>query len=319
MNNPPNHRALILFVAGLAVIIMAGPVLAEVVDRIVAQVNDEIITLSEVEAMAKSIEPEGGGAPKGKAMQQLQREMLEALIDRKLAMAEAKRRGMSVSDKELDQALAEFKRRNNIPDDAALDKALARAGLTYKDLREQIQAQLLQERLANVAVGGKATVSDAEVRRYYEEHAKETGGAQVHLRLAALDFPANATPAQKEELQKKAEAVLKEIHQAGARSFLEVARKHGAEGIDLGFMTEADVAPQLAEVIKRGKPGEIVPVQTPKGFQLIQMVDRRVGKAAPFEEVAPRIRQMLMRRDLEKLYTEWVKSLRSKAVIKIMM
>ncbi|MBM4274132.1 MAG: hypothetical protein FJ134_06700 [Deltaproteobacteria bacterium] len=318
MDKNHHRRMSILILAGLALAIMAGSALAEVVDRIVAQVNDEIITMSEVEALAKSLESEGG-PPKGKALQQLQREMLEALIDRKLAIAEAKRRGISVSDKDLDQAMQEFKRRNNIPDDATLDKALTRSGLTYKDLRDQIQGQLLQERLANVAVGGKMTVSDAEVRRYYEEHAKETTGAQVHLRMMTLNIPPNATSAQRDEIQQKADNILKEVRQGGGRSLSEVARKHEVEAIDLGFMSETDVAPQLAEVIRKGKPGDIVPVQTPKGFQFFQIGERRTGKAIPLEEAAPQIRQMLMRRDLEKLYTEWVKTLRSKAVIKIMM
>jgi peptidyl-prolyl cis-trans isomerase SurA len=308
----------LLILAALALAAPAGPARAAVVDRIVAQVNDEIITQSEVEAMTKSIEPElGGGKPKG--VKQLEREMLEALIDRKLALAEAKRRGMSVSDKELDQAMAEFKRRNNITDDAALDRALTNAGLTYKDLRDQIQGQLLQERLANVIVGGKVKVSDADVRRFYEEQAKEITGEQVHLLMAILNFPASSTPAQKEEVQKKAETLLKDVRQAGPKSFSQVARKHEVEVMDLGFMAPADMAPQLAEAVKRGKTGDMFPIQTPKGFQIIQMMERRAGKAMSFEEAAPRIRQMLMHREMEKLYLEWVKTLRTKAVIKIMM
>lgn len=310
----------LLILAGLAPAMTPGPARAAVVDRIVAQVNDEIITQSELEAMSRSIEPEPGGA-RAKGGKQVQRELLEALIDRKLALAEAKRRGISVSDKEMDQALQEFRRRNNIPDDAALDKALTQSGLTYKDLRDQIQGQLVQERLANVAVGGKVTVSDADVRRIYDEQTKEggMGREQVHLRMIVLNFPANPTPAQKEEIQKKAETLIKEIRQAGPKAFSEVARKHEAEVVDLGSVAEADMAPPLAEAIRGGKPGDIFPIQTPKGFQLIQMTERRIGRTIPFEEAAPRIRQMLMHRNLEKLYIEWVKTLRTKAVIKIMM
>jgi peptidyl-prolyl cis-trans isomerase SurA len=308
--------------AGLAWAMALAPVRAAVVDRIVAQVNDEIITQSEVEAMAKYIEPEKGSG-QSKGAKQMQRELLEALIDRKLALSEAKRRGISGTDKELDQALQEFRRRNNIADDAALDKVLSQSGLTYKDLRDQIQGQLIQERLASVVVGGKVTVNDAEVRRFYDEQTKGGGGEreQVHLRMIVLDFPANPTPAQKEGIQKKTETIIKEIRQAGPKSFPEVARKHEVEVVDLGAMVESDMAPPLAEAVKRGKPGDIFPIETPKGFQLIQMTERRIGKAKaiPFEEAAPRIRQILMTRNMEKLFIEWVKTLRDKAVIKIMM
>ncbi len=311
-------KTMIIILVCLILSLLMGPATAEVVDRIVAQVNDEIITLSELEGMAKAMQAQAGPGGKGKLGKDLQRQMLDALIDRKLAISEAKKRGITVSDKELNLALDDIRKRNNITDDASLDKALSQEGLTLKDLKQQITEQLLQERLMSLTTAGKVAVSDAEVRRFYDEHTKEGGSqSQVHLRLMNLPFPGDATAAKKEEIQKKAEEIIREIRQG--RPFPEVAKKHGAQEMDLGFMAVGDVAPQLAEHINRMKPGEIAPVLTPKGLQLVQLAARRAGKTVSFEEAAPEIRKMLTRRDMDKRAGEWLKGAREKAAIKIML
>lgn len=309
-------RTLIIISVCLIQLFLVGTGAGEVVDRIVAQVNDEIITLSELEQMAKSVEGQSGMRPGGKDTKNLQRQMLESLIDRKLAQGEAKKRGINITDRELDQALQDFKKRSNLTDDAALTKALSQAGLTLKDLKQQITDQIIQERMVTVAVGAKATVSEADIRRVYETSSKE-GANQVHLKIISVPFPPGATTAQKEELAKKVEVIFNELKGGGA--FPEVARKHSVSDTDVGFIPQGDVAPQLLEYLKRLRPGEIAPVQTPEGFQLIQLVATRSGQPRSFEEVAPDIRRMLMRQEMEKRFGEWVKTLREKAFIKIML
>ncbi len=115
---------------------------AKVVDQIVAEVNDEVITMSELQRASKSIEDQEGISPKGKEGKDIERQMLEGLIDKKLAKAEAKRRGIKIEDKEVDAALENFKKRNHLPDEESLNKALANAGLTLTELRQNITDQL---------------------------------------------------------------------------------------------------------------------------------------------------------------------------------
>lgn len=310
------NRSLMLILVFLSQLFLASWAAAAVVDRIVAEVNDEIITMSELEAMSKTIDTGSGINPKGKEGQAIQRQMLDALIDRKLARAEAKRRGINISDRDIDQALEEFKKRTNLVGDAALNQALAQSGLTLKELRQQIADQIQQERLQAVAVGAKVTVSDAEVRRFFEDFAKE-GGNQAHLRIIRLPFPPGATAAQKEESKQKAEMILKEVQLGGA--FAEVARKYSVSETDMGFISLNDMPPQLVEYLNRLKPKEVAPIQTPEGFQLVQLVARRSGTPPSFEEAAPEIRKLLIRREMDKRFSEWVKTLREKAYIKIML
>ncbi len=289
----------------------------EVVDRIVAEVNDEIITMSELDAAAKSLEAQAGIEAKGKEKKQIERNMLEALIDRKLAKAEAKRRGMTVEDKDLNAALANFKKRNNLSSDEALKDALNKAGVTMKEFKQNLSDQIIQERLVTVAVGAKTTVKEEDVRRIYEERYKQGGATQLHLRAIKIPFPASATDAQREELKKKAETILAELK--GGSSLEDAAKKYSFEEADVGFVNQADLDPRLAEFLGKLKSKEVAPALTPEGIQLIQMVERRSGQPRSFEEVAPEIRRALQQKEMEKLFTEWVKTLREKAHIKIML
>jgi peptidyl-prolyl cis-trans isomerase SurA len=303
--------ALLLVQVGLA-----RPVAAEVVDRIVAEVNDDIITMSELHNLAKSIQAQSGVKPTGQSDKQVQREMLNALIDRKLAKAEAKRRGITVSPKEVDEALARFKQRNNIPDDETLTKALANQGLSLKEFKQQMVDQITQDRLLQMAVGSKVMVSDAEVRRLYNERFK-SGGNQVHLLTLRMPYPPGATDAQKEETKQKATVIVNEVRQGVP--FADAASKLSLTLTDVGFVSQSDLDPRLAEFLDKLKPKDVAPVVTPEGLQLIQILGRRTGEARSYEEAAPEIRRILTQQDMEKQFFEWVKTLREKAHIKIML
>lgn len=295
---------------------LAGPGACEVVDRIVAEVNDEIITMSELQHMARGVEAQAGIKPTVKEDREVKRQMLEALIDRKLAKAEAKKRGITLTDKEQSEALEKFMRRNQLPNEEALKQALSQAGLTLNEIKQQISDQIIQDRLLMAMAGQKVTIKDADVHKVYDEMYKE-GGAQVHLRAIKLPFPPGATEAQKEEMKQKAETILKEASQGA--SFPELANKLSVDQSDLGFVALSDINPQLAGRLAQLKPKEVAPVQTPEGFQLFQLVDRRSGQARSFEEAAPEIKNMLMQKELQKYFEEWIKTLREKAHIKIML
>lgn len=309
-------RLLIALVACLALAALVGTGVAEVVDRIVAEVNDDIITMSELQNMARMIQTQSGVKPKGPDAKAMQRQMLEGLIDRKLALAEAKRRGITVSPKEVDEALARFKQRSNIPDDETLAKGLSQAGLSVKEFRQQIADQLIQDRLLTIVTGTKVMVSETEVRRFYDEHFKK-GGAQLHLVTLRMPFPPGASAEQKEATRQKAEAILSDAKRG--EPFKEAAGKLSLTPTDVGFVSITDLDPRLAEYLGQLKPKEIAPVETPEGYQLVQLLGRGSGESRPFEEVAPEIRRMLQQQDMEKYFGEWAKTLREKAHIKIML
>jgi peptidyl-prolyl cis-trans isomerase SurA len=307
---------LIALVAVLIQLTLAGTGMAEVVDRIVAEVNNDIITMSELQNMAKTIETQSGVKPKGQDEKKMLGEMLNALIDRKLAKEEAKRRGIVIADKEVDEAMTHFKQRNNIPDDETFAKGLAQAGLSLKEFRQQIADQMTQERLVVMAVGAKVSISDADVRRFYDQRFKK-GGIQLHIVNLRMPYPMGANQEQKEAVKEKAETIIKAVRRG--ESFTEAAAALSLKPSDAGFVSQSDLDPRLAEFLDQLKPKDVGPVMTQEGIQLIQVMGRRSGEERPFEEVAPEIRRILQQQEMEKLFSEWVKTLRDKAHIKIML
>jgi peptidyl-prolyl cis-trans isomerase SurA len=212
--------------------------------------------------------------------------------------------------------VAQFKQRSNIPDDETLAKALSNEGLSLKEFRQQIADQLLQERLMALVVRPKVSINDAEVRRLYDQKFKR-GGTQVHLLTLRLPFPSGATNEQKDEVKQKAEAILNAVKRG--ESLREAAGKLSLTPTDVGYVAQNDLDPRLAKYLDQLKRKEVAPVETPEGYQLIQVMGRRSGEPPPFEEVAPQIRNILVQQEMGKYFSEWVKTLREKAHIKIML
>jgi peptidyl-prolyl cis-trans isomerase SurA len=306
-----------LAAALLLTLALTGPGAAQVLDRVVAVVNDEIISLSEVEMMAKSFLAQQGLGSRFADERDLQRQMLEGLIDQKLAKAEAKRRGIDVTEAEMVQALEEFKQQNHLPDDAALAQALGKADMTLDELKQRIMNQIMQDRLMMVAVGGKVTLTDEEMRLFYEREYPKTAGSRLHLQMITMPYPAGATQAQKDEVRQKADLILRE-HRQGV-SLEELRKRHALPMQDLGFIAESDLDPNLAAFLRSLKPGEVGPIETLQGFQLVQLVQRQTGTPKSFEEAAPEIRKILMHQKMSKHFSEWLKGLRERAHIKIML
>jgi len=305
----------LLLAGGMA--LLAVSVTAEVVDRIVAVVNDEIITYSELQQVAKAIRAQPGFSLPAGSGRDLDRQLLESLINQKLSKFEAKRRGITVTEQEVNKAFEDFRKRNGLEKDEVLAQVLAENGMTVKDMKQQIEDQLTHERLVAIVTANKVTISDAEVRAFYEREFPKTGGGQVHLKILSLPYPPGASASQREEIKKKAELILEEFKKGA--SWEQLRDRHGVLIQDLGFISIADLDPQLAQFLTQVKTGDTAPIQTIQGFQLVQVVGRREGQGRSFEEVAPQIKNLLQRREMEKQFSEWIKGQRDRAHIQIKM
>jgi peptidyl-prolyl cis-trans isomerase SurA len=167
-----------------------------------------------------------------------------------------------------------------------------------------------------VVVGTKVSISDTEVRRIYDRQFKK-GGTQVHIITLRMPFPTGATEAQKEEIKRQAETILAAVKRG--ESLAGAAGQFSLRPSDVGFVAQSDLDPRLAEYLDKLKPKEVAPILTKDGVQLMQVLDRRSGEARPFEEAAPQIRRILQQQEMEKYFGDWVKTLREKAHIKIML
>lgn len=320
-----------LMVCAVFVCVLGSPFViqsqgAEIVDRIVAVVNDDIITLFELNQSIKPYEDKihalGYTEEKERRMIFKVREgVLSQLIDRKIEDQQIKRSNIKISEEQIDQTIEQIKEKNFFTDED-LRLALAKDGLTMEAYRNKIKEEILQTRLINLEVKSKVVITEEDISAYYEKHLDMYGGKQkYHLRNILIRIPTFADENKKLEIRAKIDEILKEL-KAG-QSFETMAKNYSvsstaAEGGDLGLFELESLSPQLQKTIKKMKPGEFTPVlETDQGYQIffLQEILKTPGKS--LEDVSPEIQRILFQENADKKYQEWIEGLRKKSVIKI--
>ncbi len=299
---------------------------AEVVDRIVAVVNDDIITLFELnrsfEPYAEKVRALGYQIDKERKMLfKVREDMLSRLIDQKIKDQEIKRFNITISEKEIDQTIERIKEANFYTDED-LRAALANDGLTMEEYREQIKEQILRTKLVNLEIKSKIVITEDDIKFYYENHQDKYGGKKkYHLRNIIMKVSPFADEKEKLGIKTNMDAILDKLNEG--QSFETLAMTYSesslaAEGGDLGLFGLDELSPQLQDTIKEMKTGEFTPVlDTDQGYQIffIQEIVNTPGKS--LEEVLPKIEKILYNEILEKKYLSWLEDLRKQSVIKI--
>ncbi|UCH23757.1 MAG: SurA N-terminal domain-containing protein [Deltaproteobacteria bacterium] len=299
---------------------------AEVVDRIVAVVNNDIISLYELNQLSKpfierinkaqySIEKEQ------KILFELRRRILNQLIDEKLTDQQLKRYNITASEKEIDTAIESTKEMARITDED-LRAELASQGLTMEDYRKQVKEQLLRRRLINLEIKSKIVITQEDVKAYYESNFDSyRGEKKYHLRNIIMAVPPMASDEEKQAVFLRMEDVLAQLKQG--KNFAALAKIYSqsslaSEGGDLGFFRLDELSPQLKFEIQKLKTGEFTPIiDTDMGYQIlfVEAMDEIPGKT--LEEVSPEITDKLYSQIVDKKYQAWLEDLRSRSHIKI--
>ncbi len=275
-----------------------------VVDRVVAVVNDEIITMSELQREAAVI--------KHSAARDDQL-VLEDMIDRKLQMAAAKQAGVDVSDEEIVNAVADIMQRNNL-DTRQFEKALAKEGLTLEQYKAELREQITLSRLFNKYVRSGVNVDEAEARAFYQNNQKTYSLLEeIRVRQIFLTLPDKATAGQASAIREKAQAVHARVQKG--EDFILLVREvsQGATASqdgDLGFMRRLDALPEIVEATRELKPGESSkPFLCAGGYNIIKLEEIRTP-VKPFEKVKDEIMQTLYQQKVENTYRSWLQALR---------
>ncbi len=281
-----------------------GPV---VVDRVVAVVNDEILTLSD---LLREMQKHTDIAD--------QRLTLEGMIDRKLQMIAAKRNGIDVSERELTEGIDDIMKRNNMSA-GQFEQALAKEGLTLEQYRIELQEQMTLSRLFNKYVRTGLSVDEAEVRAFYDKNVKQYSlPEEVKVRHLVVAVPEDASPARVKAAQEKAAALMERIRKG--EDFVRLVREHSGSPTanqdgDLGFLQRGAALPELEEAAKNLKPGEFAgPVRCDDGFHIIRVEDLRTP-VQPYEKVKEEISRMLFEQKMENTYRVFLQTLRSESHI----
>jgi peptidyl-prolyl cis-trans isomerase SurA len=315
---------------GLAQIVLlllpAAVGFAEVVDRIVAIVNNEVISLYELnKAMQPYIEQVRNSQYPQDVERQLTFEVrgkiLNEMINEKLADQELKRQNISVSDKEVDSAIERIKESRAVTDEE-LRKVLAAQGMTYEEYRQQTEQQILRAKLVNREVRSKIIITEQDIKAYYDQHAEEyTHEKKYHLRNIYVHLSSFATDADRREALRKMETVQAELKAGKPIDELAKSPSHTdalVESDDMGLFKLDDLSPQLKETIRNMKPGDFTPViEAPFGYQIL-LVEEIVDTAGKTQaQAAAEIEDKLFNQIVDQKYQSWLQDLRDRAHIKI--
>jgi peptidyl-prolyl cis-trans isomerase SurA len=303
-----------------------GPIsLSEaVVDRVVAVVNQEIITLSEVEKWINPLKEEivtEDRLEKREQMQALCRQVLEKLIEEKLIDQEVKKSGIKISSREMEATLEEVKRRNAATQED-LEKALAADGLTLEGYKKQIEKGLQRQKLINWSVKVEAKAGEKELREFYQKNMGRYRTNETY-RTGHILFviPKGATPEEIREIRKKGQKVLEKIK--GGEDFGEMALLYSEDASNkeqgnLGYFKRGELLPAFEREALRLKVGEVSGiVRTEFGFHIIKLLDRKGVDPLPFEEVQEKVKADYYESEMEKAFKQYLSTLKEKSVIEI--
>ncbi len=316
----------------LLLLYSAAPLSAEVVDCCVAAVNDDVITLSEVNEAGKPLfKRVAEQTPPGKlseTLQQARKTVIEKLIDKKLLLQEAKRYKITVSDEEVDKALQRILSRNHTTSQQ-FHKQLAAMGLNEQQYREDLKDQILSSKLVNVAVRSKVIIPEEKIIDYYDMHyTEQVGDGGYYILQIGISWDGDkdgaALKKAKEAARKKALRV-RSLAVAG-QDFKKLAHEYSdlpsaVDGGDIGVFQAEEMAESMRKAVTALKPGEISPiVETPSGYQIFKLLSSQEGQIitkVPYEDVKDEIREILYRQEMQKLYKNWMKELRAQSYIRV--
>lgn len=293
-----------------------GTASADVIDKIVAIVNNDIITLvqlnKEVAPYIKNIESSGYPDDKKKEMlQDLNQKMLDAMIDSSLTQQEAKRYNINVSETEIDKAVENVKQAKSISQED-FERVLAQDGRTMKEYRENVRRQILQARLINTTVKSKVIITESDIKKQYEADAeKYAGQKKYHLRNILLDNEDKIREI-KNRLDKKEDFTLLAQQYSMA--------SNAVDGGDLGLFDISNFSETIKESIAKLKKEDYTDIiSTPQGFQIFYVEDIVLDGSKTYEQAYEDIHESLYREQVEKKFKTWFESLKKKAHIKIML
>ena len=256
------------------------------VDRIVAVVNDEVITLHELNARldfaVAQLQKQGTPLP---PRDELERQMLDRLIMDKVQLQHARDSGMRIDDSQLEQALQRIAA-NNKMSLAKVRDALQKDGIAFAKFREDIREEMTIARVREREVNDKIVISEGEIDNYLSGDSTAGNSAEeyevAHILLRA---PESASPEQIQKLKVKAEQVYERAKQG--EDFAQLAATYSdapdaLKGGGLGVRPLNRLPALFAEVVVKLKDGEVGPLlRSPNGFHLVKLVAKRGGAALP--------------------------------------
>ena len=293
----------------------------EVVEEIVAKVNNIIITKRELERRARlpmqRLFEQFTGEERVQRLKELQQQVLDQAIAEALITSQAQRLGLSASESEIRAALERMKRENNIISDEELNRQLEEMGTNISELRRDIRAVILQRKVIEREVTSKIILTENDVVNYYNNYQENfTKKAEVRIRQLLL-----LKEGKDEELVRQ-EALTTRTSINTTEDFIKVVQSYSgdpdADG-DLGYFKQGELKKELEEVAFSLEVGQISEViETREGFYIIQLIDKKPPKVAPLDEVREEIQNRLWSERFQSAYQEYMEHLKKVNFVEIL-
>ena len=294
---------------------------AVLLDRIVATVNDEVITWSELMNViildGKDFLSGLAGKEREEKIRELERPFLNNLIEMKLQLQEARKMGLDVNDAEIEGAINEIKKKYGLTDETLMN-SLKAEGLTTEDYRQRLADQILVRKVVNFAVRNNMVISDREIEKYYEDN-KAKYDVEEKLNIRQIFFALPEDDSQKQAVELKARNLVQRINKG--EDFAKLAREFSEDpsrkfGGDMGYISRGSLLKEIEDVAVALKTGEVSrPFRGPAGLHIIKLEDRIEGGG--IEKVRDEIKETLFQKAFESKYREWITGLRERAFIEI--
>ena len=293
---------------------------AILLDRVVALVNKEVITWSELYQLMeneatdemKSLDEE----ERMKVFKENEKAFLERLINIRLQLQEAQRLGIGVTPEEIDEAIEDIKNKYSLAD-GEMESSLEQQGLTLEKYKEKLSEQILMSKLVNQQVKNKILVSDEEVNDHVKKNEETSNQESYKLRQIFFNMP--ESDEMKKDLEEKASYIIEKLNEG--EDFSRLAQEHSEDssaklGGDLGYIQKENLTKEFIDVLSDMEIGDSsIPFWTQQGLHIVKLEDK---KTAQTEEILKeKIRNKLLEEKFLKTYESWIKGLRDGAHIVI--
>jgi peptidyl-prolyl cis-trans isomerase SurA len=298
----------------------------EIVDRIMAVVNDDIVTLSEFEELyqpysRQAADREHLSDEDRVKLFKLRENVINQLIDQKLTDQEINRLRISVSEQEVDGAIARIREKSFVTDEE-MRQRLKAEGVTMERYRMEMKNQILRAKLVDRQVKSNIIITEEDIQAYYDSHPEEFSGVKrLRLRNIFMRKPSQIGEEDTQAVSDRMDALLKRL-EAG-EDFADLARTHSEssnslDGGELGLFELKDLAAPIRVALENKKKGEFTGmIDTEQGYQIFYVEDVVSEAGKPLEDVASAIEEALYKQTLDAKFSTWLVDLRERSHIKI--
>jgi peptidyl-prolyl cis-trans isomerase SurA len=319
---PPPRRA-----AQPARVIERAPIADDqqnLLERVVAVVNNDAITLGELEEALAAARADSRQRSQSSDEQKMKHEFLNRFIESRLQLQEAEREKITVEEAEIDEELLDRIKKSNVKDLEEFKSLIKAQGINYDSVRKRMRDTIKTSKIVRRKVAIRVTVTDAEIDRYLDENrAKLETGLGYHARHILIAPEGVLTDAAWEAARIRAELVRNQLREGA--DFAELATKHSADatakdGGDLGTLKRGELTQEIESRILALKPGEISePYRSDLGFHIFRLESKDTLEGDGVTRARQQIREILFRQKYDARLDAWLREIRERAIIEVRM